>query len=170
MGWHWSMCCGSAWLNSVYHTVEYSVKLFLYEPGQAHRAPGGWDSQNFQPIGTRKWQGCQPYAPAAFTLQEIPLALISVRAIVRPKRLSQWKIPMTPSGFEFVTFRLIARWLNQLSHSLPRSTQYFFSNIVLPSVLHTQPNNCRSEYVNQKDRLHVHSHINVSFCPVSSGQ
>jgi hypothetical protein len=30
----------------------------------------------------------------------IILVLISVRAIVRPKELCQWKIPMTPSGIE----------------------------------------------------------------------
>jgi len=29
--------------------------------------------------GARKWKGCQPYAPAAFILQEIFLMLIYVR-------------------------------------------------------------------------------------------
>jgi len=33
---------------------------------------------DFMTLGTERWQGCQPYAPAAFTLQEIALVLIFV--------------------------------------------------------------------------------------------
>ena len=73
-------------------------------------------------------QGCRAFAPTAFTLQDIDLVLISFVgwvdpwALVQPEVLNQRKIPITPSGIEPATFRIVAQSLNHLDHRI-----YFFS-------------------------------------------
>ena len=80
---------------------------------------------DFKTIGTWRCWGCHLNAPAAFNPQEIFLVHICVRgwfklkAIMRPEGLRQWKVPMTSSEIEPVTFRLVAQYLNQLRHRVP---------------------------------------------------
>ena len=93
--------------------IAIEVKLSLYRLGQALRVPGVWGFQDFQKIGTWRWQDCQAHAPAAFIPTEDPWHSLPLEAEstpeLRPEGSSQWKIPMTPSGIENATFRPAAQ-------------------------------------------------------------
>jgi hypothetical protein len=99
-------------LNSL---LNVQIKQSLHRPGLALWFPRGLGSQisghsthdSGNVLSHTHWTHLPPPPP-----QEMLLVPISVRgwadtrAIVRPKRLHQWKIPMTSSGIEPVSFRL----------------------------------------------------------------
>ena len=81
---------------SVCHITQVKVKLSLYRPRHAPRAPGG----DFQTVGTQKWEGCRPCAPGAFTPRGHPLVLTSDRSQVdhRAVRINSKKNFEEPIG------------------------------------------------------------------------
>ena len=97
------------WALHVRHIgLVIKVEQSHYRPRQALRVPGGWGFQISRE-------------------QEIFLVLISVGGWVR-------KIPVTRSGIEPATFRLVAQCLNQLHHRVPPGLE-----INVFQILNTKP-------------------------------
>ena len=58
------------------------------------------------------------YTPAEFIWLISVTRWVHLRAIGRLEGINQWEIPMTPSGIEPATFRLLGQCLNELCHRL----------------------------------------------------
>jgi hypothetical protein len=101
---------------------------------------GGWGFQISRQLAHEGSTVVSPMHRPPLPPHKIFLVLISVRgwvdpmAIVRPERLCQWKIPMTPSGIEPTTFQLVVQCHNQLHHHGAACFQVKFE-----SVRHTPP-------------------------------
>jgi hypothetical protein len=96
-------------------------------------------------------QGFQPFAQAAFTPQEIILVFISVRywvdprATVRPEELCKLKFPVTTSGIETATSRIVAQIPNQLRHLVPHLvyiTYHYFKGLWFSASPNTEIHPC----------------------------
>ena len=95
---------------------EVKVKVIPQQAEVAQGVPGRLRPRIFLTFGTPRVVGCQPYAPAAFTPEEIPGT--HFQRLSRPQ--GTWffrgeprkKSSLTPPGIDPGTVRLVAQCLN----------------------------------------------------------
>jgi hypothetical protein len=100
-----------------------TVSQSLYISEQALRVPGSWGFQISRQsahevskvVRFTHW----PSLPSTSGCISGTRGWVDPRNIVRPKGLSQWNIPMTPSRFEAAAFCLVSQCFSQLRHCLP---------------------------------------------------
>ena len=95
--------------------IKAKVKVIPQEAEVAQGVSGRLRPRIFLTFGTTRAVGRQPYAPAAFTLGEIPGT--HFQRLSRPqdtqfRREALKKSPVTPSGIDPDTVRLVAQCLN----------------------------------------------------------
>ena len=115
----WNVCC-----------TDYTVRFFVifgaykkvrqshYKPEQALKVTGVWGSQISRQSAHEGGKVISPKHLPPLPPRKYPWYLFLLEAEstpgprVRPGRLCQWKIPMTPLGIELATFMLVAQCLN----------------------------------------------------------
>jgi hypothetical protein len=99
---------------------QHKKKLSHYRPwagpwgSRRLRLPGFLDNRHLKVLRLSALRTGRLYPQEGFLVFISDRGWVDRRATVRPERLSHWKIPVTPSGIEPATFRLVAQCLNQL--------------------------------------------------------
>jgi hypothetical protein len=107
--------------------IYKKVKLSRYRPGEALGfqevvAPEFLGNQHMKVVRLSVLRTGRLYHQEGFLVLISVRGWVDLRATMRSVGLSHWKIPVTSSGIEPATFRLLAQCLNQLRHRLPRDT------------------------------------------------
>jgi len=95
------------------------VKQSHYRPGRALRVPEGWGSQISRHSAHEGGKVVSPTHRPPLPPRNIPGTHFCKRLSQPQHNSAAGKIPVTPSGIELATFRLVAQFLNQLSRRMP---------------------------------------------------